>query len=474
MVPLPVVSQCDLEAMRGHICQEEEPDRFRPEPDGFRKDHMGYHRTEDHRTNQDARRTAGPAGADPAALGPYRVLDLSDEKGLLCGKILGDLGADVIKIEAPGGDPCRRSGPFYKDIADPERSLFWFAYNTSKRGITLNLESPQGLSIFRRLVATADFVIESFRPGYLDLIGAGHNDLREINRQIIVVSISPFGQSGPYCQYEASDLVTAAMGGMVYPHGDSDRPPVQIAEGQSYLQAGVQASAAALMALYARPQIGEGQWIDVSIQECAALMPMIDLGWWISQRIIVQRQGPRRLRGNVAQREIWPCKDGHVALRILGGVYSEGIKPLVEWMTAQGRAGILGDIRDWRGIDVLEMTQEEAEAWEEAIGDFLLLHTKAEIHQRALDHGIFILPGYTTADMVSDKQLQAREFWATVSHSDLGDVLTYPGAPCVLGLTPWRVSRRAPLIGEHNAEVYCEEMGFSQEDLGALERAGVI
>jgi len=409
-----------------------------------------------------------------SALGPYRALDLSDEKGVLCGKILGDLGVDVIKIEPPGGDPCRRRGPFYRDIADPESSLFWFAYNTSKRGITLNIETPDGREIFRRLAATADFVIESFPPGYMDSLGMSYKDLSAINRQTIVVSISPFGQFGPYSHYKTSDLVAAAMGGMIYPHGDADRPPVQIAEGQSYLQASAQAAAGALLALYARPLIGQGQWVDVSVQECAAMIPMIDLGWWISAKAIVQRLGAYRLRGSVAQREIWPCKDGHVAFRILGGVYSGGIRPLVAWMAEEGQAGILGDVPDWSRVDILKMTQEEAEAWEEAIGDFLSRHSKAEIYQRALEHGIFLLPGYTTADMLADRQLQARQYWVNVPHPELGDFITYPGAPCVLSLTPWAVSRRAPLIGEHNEEIYCQEMGFSKEELCVLKEANIV
>ena len=130
-------------------------------------------------------------------LSPYRVLDLTDEKGLLCGKILGDLGADVIKIERPGGDPARNIGPFYHDEPDPEKSLFWFALNTSKRGITLDIEKADGKEIFKKLVKSADFVIESFAPGYLDKLGLGYSELERLNPGIIMVSITPFGQTGP-------------------------------------------------------------------------------------------------------------------------------------------------------------------------------------------------------------------------------------------------------------------------------------
>ena len=153
-------------------------------------------------------------------LGSCRVLDLADEKGLFCGKVLGDFGADVIKIERPGGDPARNIGPFYKDIADSEKSLFWFATNTSKRGITLDIGTPDGKELFRRLVKTADIVVESFEPDYMDYVGLGYSDLKKVKSDIIVTSITPFGQTGPYAYYQATDLIGAAMGGMARILGD--------------------------------------------------------------------------------------------------------------------------------------------------------------------------------------------------------------------------------------------------------------
>jgi len=149
-------------------------------------------------------------------LSPYRVLDLTDEKGLLCGKLLGDLGADVIKIERPGGDPARNLGPFYHGEADPEKSLFWFAFNTSKRGITLDIETTDGQEIFKRLVKGSDFVIESFPPGYMDQPGLGYSVLEKVNPRVIMVSITPFGPTGPYKDYKAPDIVAWAMGAQMY------------------------------------------------------------------------------------------------------------------------------------------------------------------------------------------------------------------------------------------------------------------
>ena len=177
-------------------------------------------------------------------LSPYRVLDLTDEKGLICGKLLGDLGADVIKIERPGGDSARNIGPFYHDEEDPEKSLFWWAFNTSKRGITLDIETAEGQEVFRRLVKSADFVIESFPPGHMDKLGLGYSALEELNPGIIMVSITPFGQTGPYKDYKAPDIVAWALGGVLGQWGDIDRPPIWIAHhSQISLHAAAEAAA---------------------------------------------------------------------------------------------------------------------------------------------------------------------------------------------------------------------------------------
>ena len=163
---------------------------------------------------------------EEALLGCYRALDLTDEKGFLCGRLLGDMGVDVIKVEQPGGDPARNIGPFYHNIPHAEKSLNWFVFNANKRGITLNLETADGQDIFKRLVGTTDFVIESFPPGYMDGLGLSYTALSEINPGVIIASITPFGQDGPYKDYKTSDLVSMAMSGLVYNSGDPDRPPV--------------------------------------------------------------------------------------------------------------------------------------------------------------------------------------------------------------------------------------------------------
>src|SRR3972149_1678553 len=175
-----------------------------------------------------------------APLSPYRVLDLAGETGLMCGKILGDGGADVIKIEPPGGDPARNIGPFYKDVPHAERSLYWWALNTSKRGVTLNLETADGQEIFNRLVPTADIIVETFDPGYLDSLELGYEELSAINPKVILVSITPFGQTGPYRDWKTADIVGQALGGYMYLNGDRERAPTKVGPPQAYFQAGAQ------------------------------------------------------------------------------------------------------------------------------------------------------------------------------------------------------------------------------------------
>jgi crotonobetainyl-CoA:carnitine CoA-transferase CaiB-like acyl-CoA transferase len=406
-------------------------------------------------------------------LSPYRVIDLSDEKGMLCGKILGDLGADVIKIERPGGDPARNIGPFYHDIPDPEKSLFWFSYNTSKRGITLNLETADGQEIFKRLLKTADFVIESFSPGFMDELGLGYSTLEKINPRIILTSITPFGQTGPRKDYKASDIVTLAFGGFMSLTGDADRAPLRISVEQAYCHAGAQAAVASLIAHYYRELTGDGQHIDVSAQECIAYIIATEIAW-VQENQIIHRAGPRRVRGLVYQRDLWPCKDGHIGWRLLGGKFGAATqRALVEWMEREGMAGELKDV-NWDSLNMAELSQEKCDEWEQLFGAFFLRHTKAEMQKWALKHEALIAPGYNPEELAGYQQLLSRDFWVEVEYPEIGTTIRHPGAFSKVSEASLEVSRRAPLIGEHNQEIYGEELGFSKEEMALLKTGGVI
>lgn len=415
-------------------------------------------------------------------LSPYRVLDLADEKGILCGKILGDMGADVIKIEKPGGDPARRLGPFYHNEPDPEKSLFWFAYNSNKRGITLDIEKADGKEIFKRLVKTADFVIESFPVGYLDKLGLGYSALEQINPGVILVSITPFGQTGPWKDYKTSDIVAWATGGEMAPFGEADRPPIRIShQSHAYLNAGADGAMGALMALYQRHATGAGQQVDVSIQEAVVqCLEHITSGWDL-RKTFSKRGGGGSVDGAATGAvtthltRVWPCKDGHVSWFYWAGISMSPRTngPMVKWLASEGMADDFLLNYDWTKFD-MKTSQEDIDRMEAPTAKFFMQHTKAELFEGALKWNVQVYPVSTPEDMLKNAQLAARGFWAEVEHPELGAAITYPRAFPYTAETPGEISRRAPLIGEHNAEIYTGEMGISAEQLLVLKQAGVI
>jgi len=403
-------------------------------------------------------------------------LDITDHSGFICGKILGDLGADVIKIEPPGGEPSRNIGPFYHDIPDPQKSLYWFAYNANKRSITLDITTQDGREIFKRLVTDADLVIESFPPEYMDRLGLGYGTLSKVNPGVIMVSITPFGQAGPYKNYKGSDIVIAAMAGPLYLAGFTDRAPTWVNFPQCCLHAGAQAAVGAVMALWYRGATGKGQYIDVPMQE--SVVPAV-----ISARLFFEfgkanymRGGPYRLVGTLTpQRLVWQCKDGYVCFGIMGGaVGGERNRSLVQWMDREGIDTHLLKNIDWVALDMDAMTKEELDRLSEPIAEFFMTHTMQELYEGALKRGILLYPVNTVMDILKDPQLEARNFWTEVQHEELGETITYPGGFIKLSETYCGIRYRAPLIGEHNQEIYEKELGFSKEKLITLKQAGVI
>src|SRR5437879_4697606 len=255
-------------------------------------------------------------------LAPYRVLDLTGELGPLCAKILADLGADVLKVEPPTGDPSRWRGPFPGDRPDPEQSLSWAAWNVNKRSVTLDLALSAGRDGLRRRAREADFLIESFPPGELDRLGLGYLALAEENPRLIVTSITPFGQTGPYSTYRASDLELMAAAGCMSLTGEPDGPPLRISLPQASAWAGVYAAAGSLLALQHRYLTGEGQHVDVAAQSCLLSALGHAPGFWDLNRTNTVRAGVfmtgRSITGAPA-RVMWPCRDGFLNFIIYGG-----------------------------------------------------------------------------------------------------------------------------------------------------------
>ena len=410
-------------------------------------------------------------------LAPYRVLDLTDERGLLAGKILADLGADVVQIEPPGGNPARNIGPFYGDDPQPEKSLFWWAYAANKRSITLDLEQKDGQALLKKMVAEADFLVESFAPGYLDTLGLGYGVLAEINPKLVMVSITPFGQDGPYSNYQATDIVGMALGGFMYLTGDDDRAPVRISFPHFYLHGGAAGATAAMLAHTYRITSGQGQYVDVSCQQAVAKTLAHAPQIWDIEGAILKRMGVyRQTSGENRVRINWPCKDGYVNYMVQGGSVAYSTRALLEWMKEDSFDTADLDAIDWEKMGYGAITPELMSQLGEPLGDFFKGHTRAELVQGSLDRRILLFPVATPSALQDHSQLEARGYFKELEHPELGATVQYPGAFVKSGDGEdiAGIYRRPPLIGEHNTVIFQGELGITGSELESLKRSGVI
>lgn len=389
-------------------------------------------------------------------LSDYRVLDLSGPLGFLAGKILADLGADVIKVEPPGGDPSR-AWPPQRTLPDGStEGLYWSAVNANKRGITLDLSAQDGRFVFRELARSADFVIETFAPGRLNALGLGFETLRRDNPGLILVSITPYGQHGPACAYEASDIEIMAASGAMSLAGDEGGEPMRVTFPQAGMWAGAEAAMGALTALVHRTQGGAGQRVDVSAQMAVLAALAHAPVFWDLNGINPERAGMyitgRSVTG-ARMRAFWPCKDGWINFIVYGGVAGRSTnQQLVAWMEEHGMGSdVLRNI-DWQSFTVPELTQEEIDAIEAPIGQFLATLTKQEFLEGAAARQMLGYPVSTAADIHCDPQLAARGFWQMVGEN--GHALRYPGGFAIVDGERLPIRRPAPKIGEHNTEVY--------------------
>lgn len=387
----------------------------------------------------------------------YRILDLTDEKGFMAGKVLSDLGAEVILVEPPGGNPARYRQVYGGKGASALReqslrytrqdSVYWLAFNTGKRSVTLDLSKPKDRDSFLTLAGKADAIVESFAPGWLAGFSIGYDSLSVTNPALVLTSITPFGQSGPYKSFQASDLVSMAMGGLMHITGDQDRPPLRIGVPQSYLHAGMHAAIGTLIALQARERLGVGQWVDVSIHESIVRSLTHDLPMWEFGRDLMRRCGAGHYFGKLPYREIWPCADGAVAFRIVGGVGGKRISYLVDWMRREGMVGALDNV-DWDRANLADLTPDEMESWDRSFLTFFREHTRAELYAEAQAIGLPLCPVNTVPEVIMDPQLMFRQFWAYVEHPERRCSVPYPGVPYSFSRSNVSVSRKAPQVGQ--------------------------
>lgn len=422
--------------------------------------------------------SGAPAPGGDGILAPYRVLDLTDRTGWLCGRILGDLGADVVKVEPPGGDPGRRLGSFYRDDPDPAKNLAWFAYNANKRGATLSLEAAGGTALLRRLTQRADMLIESYPPGFLEACGLGYTALRDINPRLVVTSITPFGQTGPYAHYRGSDLVAMAMSGLMSLVGESGRPPLRVSLPQAAMWAGMYAAGGTLVAHHHAQVTGHGQHVDVSTQASLLWALANAPAHWSLLREDLHRAGNAMVGRTITgarMRAIYRCRDGHINFIIYGGEAGRrSNEAMVRWMTESGGAPDSLRQKDWGPFNVATATQEEIEAIEGPFAAFLEKCTKAEFALESVKRGVLGYPVADAQDIREDPQLAARGSWQRVEHAELDATLTYPGPFAKFSAAACTIRRRAPGIGEHNDEIYRGELGLSGRAMQALRQGGVI
>jgi crotonobetainyl-CoA:carnitine CoA-transferase CaiB-like acyl-CoA transferase len=393
-----------------------------------------------------------------AALGGVRVLDISEYvAGPYCGRILAGFGADVIKVEKPrGGDIARSTAPFLADVPGLERSGLFLYLNVNKKGITLDPATDTGAGIFRELVKDVDVVIESFSPGFIGSCGLGFSELKVINPKLVMCSVTPFGQNGPYRDYNSSHLVAWGMSGGHYTNGQPGTRPWQGPNPLTEYLAGCCATAGILSAVYRSGLTGSGEHIDVSTFESMLLMvayPPVLYSFLdkVHTSFAINFLG------------VFPCKDGYIGINFLTTAQWHlicqffGMPELIEDPRFENHATIIQHLDEARAIFAPKIAE-----WNTM--DLFLAATEWRVPAG-------LIP--TTAEIAHSPQHEAREFFIEIEHSIIGKI-KMPGAPFKMKKTPWQTKCAAPLLGEHNEEIYCGRMGYSRKDLIALSERGII
>ena len=383
-----------------------------------------------------------------AVLSDCRVLDLADKKGMPCSRLLADMGAEVIRVEKPQRDSAR--SPFFE------------VNNLGKRSVMLNLEAEQGQETFKKLIKTADVIVESYQPGYLGTLGLSYSELSRINSRLVMASITNFGQDGPYRAYKSCDMVASALGGQMYVCGEPEMPPLKPFGNQAYYTACLFATIGILLALRNRHVSGKGQHIDISLQECVAATLDHVLVRYFSEGVIAKRQGS--LHWNNAFR-IFPCQDGYILLSLF-----QQWETLVEWLDSEGMAE---DLTDKKWLD-REVRLNQLDHIIDVLKRWTKSHAVAELVEKGQLMRFPWAEVNSIAKLMDSPQLKERDFWVEVEHPQTGKRYKFPGAPVKLSRSPWQVGSHVPQVGEHNIDIYHKELGLSAGEIDALIKDGVI
>ena len=398
----------------------------------------------------------------PSSHGPLdgvKVLDLSEDiAGSFCGRLLADYGADVLKLEPPTGASLRRMGPFFGDDPHPEKSLFYLLMNLNKKGATLNLETVTGRNILKRLVPHVDVVIESYRPGYLAELGVGYDDLVADNSSLIMTSITPFGQTGPYSQYKGEEVVNYAMGLIMSISGIQGEEPLKHGGFQAQYEGGRYGAAYTSMALFMQGNTGEGQHIDISVTECVASTAMA------TQTTYSFMGGtlPRRRPSGSNFGHPMPCQDGWIIVQTGGGA---------TWDTI---AEFFGDpqLKEPKFADPAQRLRNTVEL-DQVVLDSIKERGKWDLFTKAAEARMLFGLVQTPSELLECPQLKSRDFYREIDHPVIGKVKV-PASLFNLSLTPYQYTRPAPTLGQHNSEIYVDGLEYSREDFVRLRQLDVI
>ena len=381
-----------------------------------------------------------------------------------CAKLLAGLGAEVIKVENPGnGDAARFNGPFPKDIPDIEKSGLFLSLNANKMGVTLNLNKKKGKEIFRRLIETADVLIENNAPGYMESLGLGYDTLKEINPKLVMVAITPFGQTGPYRDYKAYHINSCGAGGMSVGIGDPKREPLTMPLSQGGYEAGGNAAAAVMAALLARRKTGKGQFIDISeVEVWATTHAGQNVMTFLYRGVAGIRRGIHG--GRTYPNEIFPCKDGYVCV----------ITPQLEqWKRLIEVLGNPEWSKDPKYRDRRTIAGQTADEVNALMIPWMREHTKEEIFKICQEKRVPCAPIYDIAEVLNHRQIKAMDFFVKLDHKEAG-TFKYPKGPCTFEKTNWEWQTAAPLLGQDNEKVYYERLGFSKTELAGMKKSGII
>ena len=401
------------------------------------------------------------------ALHGIRVVEMGDHVSApFCARLLADLGAEVLKVEPPGqGDSSRRNGPFPQGGPDAETSGLFLFLNAGKRGVTLDSSTASGRDMLLRLLDDADVLVEDHRPGWMAELKLDYSSLRGRFPRLIYTSVTPFGQTGPHRDHAARDLNVQAAGGVSIGIGRPDRKPLSIPYSQADMMAGLAAAAATLIALLGRDESGRGQLVDVAASQVLAVL--ISFVYFLPNFIYRGVAGTRKgRRGGKAHfpNTIMRCKDGFVCL------YPLQLPQYLRFMK------LIGD-PDWqanpRYRNRRAMAEEYPDESEALIAPWFLARTKEEIFRLCMENKVPCAPVRTIAEVVGDPHLAAREFFLNICHPIAGSQV-HPGSPFRLSKTPGEIAGPAPLLGQHNVDVYCGKLGLSKDELSRMRMAGVI